>query len=441
MNRTTEDKLAAVPETATQAGEIPSRWEWVEPSVWTARMLTALEAGVKGGKWYSLMDKVYAPTNLRAAFKKVKANGGAAGVDHQTVEMYERHLEENLARLSQALKVGKYRPQAVRRVWIPKQGSKEKRPLGVPTVQDRVVQTALLHVLEPIFERDFAAQSYGFRPNRGCKDALRRVWKLLKAGYTWVVDADLKSYFDTIPWGPLVRRVEEKVSDGRVIEMLHLYLKQEVMDGMQSWMPEGGSPQGAIVSPLLSNIYLDPLDHAMAQGGHEMVRYADDFVILCRSEAEAVAVLEKVREWTVQAGLTLHPVKTRIVNAEEKGGFDFLGYHFERGMKWPRKKSLDKFKDTIRAKTRRTNGHSLQVIIENVNRTTKGWFEYFKQSKSNTFPVLDGWIRMRIRSILRKRQGLRGRGRGSDHQRWPNAFFSEHGLFSFVTAHAEARQS
>jgi RNA-directed DNA polymerase len=441
MNRTTEDKLAAVPETATQAGEIPSRWEWVEPSVWTARMLTALEAGVKGGKWYSLMDKVYAPTNLRAAFKKVKANGGAAGVDHQTVEMYERHLEENLARLSQALKVGKYRPQAVRRVWIPKQGSKEKRPLGVPTVQDRVVQTALLHVLEPIFERDFAAQSYGFRPNRGCKDALRRVWKLLKAGYTWVVDADLKSYFDTIPWGPLVRRVEEKVSDGRVIEMLHLYLKQEVMDGMQSWMPEGGSPQGAIVSPLLSNIYLDPLDHAMAQGGHEMVRYADDFVILCRSEAEAVAVLEKVREWTVQAGLTLHPVKTRIVNAEEKGGFDFLGYHFERGMKWPRKKSLDKFKDTIRAKTRRTNGHSLQVIIENVNRTTKGWFEYFKQSKSNTFPVLDGWIRMRIRSILRKRHGLRGRGRGSDHQRWPNAFFSEHGLFSFVTAHAEARQS
>ena len=179
----------------------------------------------------------------------------------------------------------------------------------------------------------------------------------------------------------------------------------------------------------------------MAQGGYEMVRYADDFVILCRSEAEAVAALEKVRAWTVQAGLTLHPVKTRIVNAEEKGGFDFLGYHFERGMKWPRKKSLDKFRDTIREKTRRTNGHSLQAIIENVNRTAKGWFEYFKHSKPNTFPVLDGWIRMRIRSILRKRRGLRGRGRGSDHHCWPNAFFSEHGLFSFVTAHVEARQS
>ncbi len=440
-DRTTEKKLAGVPETATQAGEIRARWAWTEPSVWTERMLAALEEGVKGGKWYSLMDKVYAMPNLRAAFKKVKANGGAAGVDHQTVEMYERRLEENLERLSQALRDGKYRPQAVRRVWIPKLGSKEKRPLGIPTVQDRVVQAALLHVLEPIFEREFAEQSYGFRPNRGCKDALRRVYELLQAGNSWVVDADLKSYFDTIPHGQMVRRVEGKVSDGRVIEMLQLYLKQDVMDGMESWTPEGGTPQGAIVSPLLSNIYLDPLDHEMAREGHEMVRYADDFVILCRGEAEAKAVLEKVRAWAVQAGLTLHPVKTRIVDADQKGGFDFLGYHFERGMKWPRKKSLDKFKETIRAKTRRTNGRSLQAIIADVNRTTKGWFEYFKHSHRTTFPVLDSWVRMRLRSILRRRHGLRGRGRGRDHQRWPNAFFSEHGLFSLVTAHAKACQS
>jgi len=437
----TEDKLAGVPGTATQAGEIRARWEWVEPSVWTDRMLTALEEGVKGGKWYSLMDKVYALSNLRAAFAKVKANGGAAGVDHQTVEMYERRLEENLGKLSQALKEGKYRPQAVRRVWIPKLGSKEKRPLGIPTVQDRVVQAALLNALEPIFERDFAEQSYGFRPKRGCKDALRRVCALLEAGQTWVVDADLKSYFDTIPHGWMIRRVEEKVSDGRVIEMLQLYLKQDVMDGMESWTPEGGTPQGAIVSPLLSNIYLDPLDHAMVRAGYEMVRYADDFIILCGSEAEAGQALEQVREWTVQAGLTLHPVKTRIVNAEGKGGFDFLGYHFERGMKWPRKKSLDKFKETIRRKTRRTNGHSLRVIIDDVNRTTKGWFEYFKHSYKTTFPDIDGWVRMRLRSILRKRRGRRGRGRGSDHHRWPNAFFREHGLFSLVTAHAEAHQS
>ncbi len=437
----TEDKPTGVPETATQVGEVRARWAWTEPSVWTERMLTALEEGVKGGKWYSLMDKVYALPNLRAAFAKVKANGGAAGVDHQTVEMYERRLEENLEKLTQALKGGKYRPQAVRRVWIPKLGSKEKRPLGIPTVQDRVVQAAILNVLEPIFERDFAEQSYGFRPNRGCKDALRRVCELLEAGCTWIVDADLKSYFDTIPHGQMVSRVEEKVSDGRVIEMLQAYLKQDVMDGMESWTPEGGTPQGAIVSPLLSNIYLDPLDQAMAGAGNQMVRYADDFVILCRSEADAREVLERVREWAVQAGLTLHPVNTRIVNAEEKCGFDFLGYHFERGMKWPRKKSLDKFKATIRAKTKRTNGQSLQVIIEDVNRTLHGWFEYFKHSHHTTFPGLDRWIRMRIRSILRKRQGRRGRGRGRDHQRWPNAFFKEHGLFSLVTAHVAVCQS
>jgi RNA-directed DNA polymerase len=404
-------------------------------------MLTALEEGVKGHKWYSLMDKVYALPNLRAAFKKVKRNGGAAGVDHQTIAMYEHRLEENLERLSQTLKEGKYRPQAVRRVWIPKLGSHEKRPLGIPTVQDRVVQAALLHVMEPIFERDFAEQSYGFRPNRGCKDALRRVCELLGRGYSWVVDADLKSYFDTIPSAQMIGRIEEKMSDGRVIEMLRQYLKQEVMDGMESWTPEGGTPQGAIISPLLSNIYLDPLDHEMAKAGWQMVRYADDFVILCRSEAEAKEVLEKVRAWTEISGLTLHPVKTRIVNAEERGGFDFLGYHFERGMRWPRKKSLEKFKATIRAKTRRTEGRSLQAIIADVNRTTKGWFEYFKHSHIPTFPMLDKWVRMRIRSILRRRRGLCGRERGRDHQRWPNVFFSEQGLFSFEAAHAQVRQS
>lgn len=437
----TENKPAGVPETATQAGEIRDRWDWVEPNVWTERMLTALEQGVKGNKWYSLMDKVYTMPNLRAAFKEVKANKGAAGVDRRTIEIYESRLEENLERLSQTLKAGDYQPKAVRRVWIPKLGSKEKRPLGIPTVEDRVVQAALLHVLEPIFERGFAERSYGFRPNRGCKDALRKVDELLNTGYIWVVDADLKRYFDTIPHGWMIKRVEEKVSDGRVIEMLQKYLKQEVMDGMESWMPEEGTPQGAIISPLLSNIYLDPLDHEMEREGYQMVRYADDFVILCRSEGEAREALERVRAWTVQAGLTLHPEKTRIVNAMEKGGFDFLGYHFERGKKWPRKKSLDKFKATIRVKTKRKNGECLQVIINDINRTTRGWFEYFKHSHKTTFASVDGWVRMRLRSILRKRLGRKGRGRGRDHQRWPNGFFSEHGLFSLVAAYAKARQS
>jgi RNA-directed DNA polymerase len=437
----TEERPAGVPETATQAGETRDRWDWVEASVWTERMLTALEEGVRGGKWYSLMDKVYKLSNLRAAFKRVKANGGAAGIDHETVEVYESRLETNLEDLSRKLREEEYRPQAVRRVWIPKPGSKEKRPLGIPTVRDRVVQGALLHVLEPIFEQGFATQSYGFRPKRGCKNALRRVEELLKTGHAWVVDADLKSYFDTIPHGQMKERVEEKVSDGRVITILEAYLKQDVMETMRSWTPEEGTPQGAIISPLLSNIYLDPLDRMMEQQGHEMVRYADDFVILCRSEAEAKVALERVGEWTAKAGLTLHPEKTRIVNAQERGGFDFLGYHFERGMKWPRKKSLNKFKDTIRNKTQRTIGRSLQAIITDVNNTLRGWFAYFKHSHKTTFPGLDQWIRMRLRSILRRRRGLRGRGRGRDHQRWPNAFFTEHGLFSLVAAHGKARQS
>jgi RNA-directed DNA polymerase len=440
-DQTTEATPAAVSEETKQAGEVRARWAWVEPAVWTERMLTALEQGVKGGKWFSLMDKVYALANLRAAFAKVKANGGAAGVDQVTVGMFERHLEENLKRLAQSLKDGSYRPQAVKRVWIPKPGSTEKRPLGVPAVRDRVVQAALLAVLEPIFERDFAEQSYGFRPQRGCKDALRRVDQLVKAGFIWVVDADLKSYFDTIPHGRLIERVEGKVSDGRVIELLQAFLRQKVMDSAKSWTPEGGTPQGAVISPLLSNIYLHPLDQHLAEAGLEMVRYADDFVLLCRSEEEAQRALEQVRQWTVAVGLTLHPVKTRIVNAARAGGFDFLGYHFERGRKWPREKSLKKFKEAIRSKTKRNNGSSLKVIISNVNRTLIGWFGYFKHSHRKTFPDLDRWIRLRLRSLLRQRRGGQGRGRGRDHLRWPNAFLAQQGLYSLVAAHARACQS
>jgi RNA-directed DNA polymerase len=404
-------------------------------------MLTALEQGVIGGKWFSLMDKVYALPNLRRAFARVKANGGAAGVDHVTVEEFERHLEANLEKLARALKDGSYRPQAIRRVWIPKPGTKERRPLGIPTVRDRVVQAALRAVLEPIFERDFAAQSYGFRPNRGCKDALRRVETLLKQGYSWVVDADLKSYFDTIPHAALMDRVKVKVSDGQVLGLLQAFLTQKVMETAEGWTPEEGTPQGAVISPLLSNVYLDPLDQQMARQGFEMVRYADDFVLLCRSEAEARTALEQIEAWTTSVGLQLHPTKTRIVDTTQPGGFDFLGYHFERGTRWPRRKSLKKFKDTLRGKTRRTRGQSLAAIVGDLNRTLQGWFGYFQHSHRFTFVILDKWVRMRLRSILRRRQGRKGRGRGLDHQRWPNAFFAAQGLFSLVMARAAACQS
>lgn len=436
-----ETRPALVLETAKQAGETGVAWTWVEPAVWTKRMLTALMEGVKGGKWFSLIDKVYSPANLKRAYRQVAANDGAPGVDHETVEVYGQRLEENVEKLSKSIKDGSYRPQAVRRVWIDKLGSKEKRPLGIPTVRDRVVQAALRNVLEPIFERDFAEHSYGFRPRRGAKDALRRVDQLLKTGYQWVVDADLKSYFDTIPHGLLMRRVEEKVADGRVLDLIQALLRQRIMEGSEQWTPEGGTPQGAVLSPLLANIYLDPLDWLIQKAGYEMVRYADDFVILCRSEEEARQALETVRNWVNGAGLTLHPVKTRVVDASQRGGFDFLGYHFERQYRWPRKKSLDKLKDTIRRHTPRNSGHSLQVVIARLNATLSGWFEYFKHSHRTTFPKIDGWVRRRLRSILRRRSKRHGISGGCDHQRWPNAFFAKHGLLSLVAAHAAAGQS
>lgn len=439
-NRKSEWIPASVSETTKQAGEVRARWTWTEPTAWTERMLSALEQGVKGGKWFSLMDKVYSKGVLLSAYYRVKANGGAPGVDRQTIEMFEKRLNENLATLSEQLQKGTYRPQAIRRTYIPKPGSTEKRPLGIPTVRDRVVQAAIRAVIEPIFENEFSERSYGFRPGRGCKDALRQVDRLLKAGHTWVVDADLKSYFDTIPHQRLMEEIEIRISDGKILGMIESYLKQEVMETAKTWTPQEGAPQGAVLSPLLSNIYLDPLDKLMASRKIEMVRYADDFVILCKSEEEANKALKMVEEWTATHGLKLHPEKTHIVEATT-GGFDFLGYHFERNTRWPRKKSLDKFKDTIRHKTKRTSGNSMEEIIVSINRTMEGWFEYFKHSHKRTFSPLDSWIRMRLRSILRKRNGGKGRGRGSDHQRWPNAYFAERGLFSLFTAYVMVRQS
>jgi RNA-directed DNA polymerase len=404
-------------------------------------MLTALEKGVKGGRWFSLIDKVYRPANLAAAFERVRRNGGSAGIDHVSVEMFDARREENLTRMHDELKGDGYRPSAVKRVWIPKPGSKEKRPLGIPTVRDRVVQTALRNVLEPIFEHDFAEHSYGFRPGRGCKDALRRVQHLLDEGYCHVVDADLKSYFDTIPHDRLMALVEQRVTDGRVLNLLQGYLEQDVMDGMERWNPETGSPQGAVISPLLSNIYLNPLDHAMEDAGYEMVRYADDFVILCRSREQAEQALETVRAWVEQVGLKLHPEKTRIMDVSQQGGFDFLGYHFECGNRWPTKKSEQKLRDTIRNKTRRNNGHSLQQIIAEINPILRGWFEYFKHGHPHTYRPLDGWVRMRLRSILRKRARRKGRGRGADHHQWTNAYFVEQGLFSMQQSQVRHSQS
>jgi len=431
-----EKKPVAVSETAKQTGEAQS-FGWVERSIWTERMLETLARGVKGGVWFSLIDKVYRPSTLQAAWQAVRRNGGNAGSDHQSIEMFEQELAVNIANLEEELRTGVYKPRPIKRVYIDKPGSQEKRPLGIPTVRDRIVQAAVRFVIEPIFEIGFAPHSYGFRPERGCKDALREVARYLKAGDTHVVDADLKAYFDSIPREGLMRELRRHIADGRVLNLIESFLHQDILEDLSRWTPEKGTPQGAVISPLLANLYLHPVDVAMEAAGFHMIRYADDFVIMCRDEAEAHNALHKVQQVITERGLVLHSEKTRIVDCTFPGhGFDFLGYHFERGTRWPRKKSLKKLKDTIRSKTGRSNGNSLTAITENVNQTLKGWFEYFKHSHKWTFPAIDGWIRRRMRSILRKRsKGAKGISGNIDHFRWPNKFFQEHGLFSLVEAH------
>jgi len=404
-------------------------------------MLGALVNGVKGGVWFSLMDKVYKRSHLMAAFAKVKANQGSAGVDHVSIAMFEKRLTGEIDKLHEALRTGSYRPQAIRRAFIEKPGSKEKRPLGIPTVRDRVVQTALKNVLEPIFEVGFAEYSYGFRPGRGCKDGLRRVERLLKQGNLWVVDADIKGYFDTIPHKSLMVRVRGKIADSKALNLIESYLNQEIKEDQQSWVPKQGIPQGSVISPLLANIYLDPLDQWMAEHQLEMVRYADDQVILCRSQKEADEALAKLRWWMSKAGLKLHPEKTVVVDMTQPGAhFEFLGYQFQTSEKrypkierWPRGKSKKKLRESIKSYTKRCNGWSLENIIATLNPILKGWFEYYKHCNGFTFIDLDGWVRMRLRSILRKREKKKGRGRGSDHQKWPNVYFRNLGLFSMKT--------
>jgi RNA-directed DNA polymerase len=416
---------------AKQAGEIRNRWWWIEHSAWTDRMLSRLEQSGPTTVWFGLWDKVVTERNLQAGFWAVWRNHGAPGVDGQTVKQFDAQAEAQLARLGEQLRGGSYRPQPARRAWIPKPGTNEKRPLGIPTVRDRTVQAALRNLLEPIFERDFVEGSYGFRPGRGCREAVAKVEELMSQGKVWCVDADLKSYFDTIPHERLMELVKQRVVDGSVLRLLEQFLKAGVLEELKGWQPtERGTPQGAVISPLLANLYLNPLDQQMAQRGWTMVRYADDFVVLCRTKEEAQTVLTFLSEWTAKAGLSLHPTKTRIVNAVSEG-FDFLGWHFRGGKKWPRKKSLQKLQDKLRPLTRRTNGRSLPEIIRKANPILRGWYGYFRESHPTGLSGPDGWLRRRLRAMLRKRQKRPGYGLSkADSKQWPNRWFAVQGLFS-----------
>ena len=435
MTKQSEQQPAAVPDRARRDGEARSRWDWVERSVWTPRMLEALENGVKGGRWYSLIDKVAHEANVRAAWNQVRANDGASGVDHVSIKEFERGLDENIESVVKELRSDSYAPQAIRRVFIPKPGRPgEQRPLGIPTVRDRVVQTAVRNVLEPIFEIGFAEHSYGFRPERGAKDALRRVRQGIERGLFHVVDADFKSYFDTIPHERLMQQLSLKVSDGKVLALIDGWLHQQVMEAAGAWTPTKGSPQGAVISPLLANVYLDELDHRVADAGFEMVRYADDFVILCASRQEAERALLMVTQWTAEAGLTLHPEKTRLVDLSAGETFDFLGYEFHHDRQWMSRRSVKRFRDRLRELTPRLSGDSMKRMIGTLNRTLQGWYQYFRHVNAWMLNRLDGWVRTRLRRVLWRYRGGKGYLPPICNSNWPNAYFAQLGLFSLYAA-------
>jgi RNA-directed DNA polymerase len=413
-----------------------------ERGIWTRRMLMALERGLEGNQWFSLIDKVAREETLAMAWEKVHSKAGACGVDGITVERFAKDSQNRLLAVKEHLQRNSYQPTPVKRVWIPKPGSAQKRPLGIPTVRDRVVQCALRMVLEPIFEREFAPHSYGFRPGRSCHDALRRVNELLQSGHGHVVDIDIKGYFDAIPHQRLMDKVREKIADGRVLELIERFLHAGVMEATRRWEAESGAPQGAVISPLLANIYLNPLDWLMQQAGMQMVRYADDMIVLCKERQQAQRAMDMIQQWMSQAELELNSQKSQLIDMTKQGNyFDFLGYRFWRGKnarirRFIRPKSSTKLRQRIKPLTRRANRWGLEAIITMINPILRGWYGYFKHASADALRQIDSWVRARLRAILRKGRKGKGRARGSDHHRWNNRYFTQHGLFSLVESRA-----
>ena len=367
-------------------------------------------------KVHSLVDKVYQPKNLRAAWEKVKANRGSGGIDGQSLETFEQGCDQHLHRLHEELQTDRYQPLPVRRVDIPKAGKPgETRPLGIPTIYDRVCQQAVLNRLQPIFEPVFDDSSFGYRPGRSAKEALRKIWREIEAGAEWIVDADLKDYFGTIDHDKLMTLVAQRVADGRVLTLIELMLTAGHVAKGRLFPTSQGTPQGGVVSPLLSNILLTPFDREMRRRGYQLTRYADDWAITCSSRRDAETALRCAEKILATLGVRLNPQKTRIVHVRQ--GFAFLGYKIKRGSRrlslptatitsgarsgdlyaYPTQKSVDRFKDSVRRKTQRRNPLSTAALIRDLNPVIRGWGEYYKRAHvRRLFNQLDRWVERRL---------------------------------------------
>jgi RNA-directed DNA polymerase len=410
--------------------------------VWTAAMVEVRgKLRSEGRKWYLLHDKVYDRENLKEAWLQVKGNEGAPGLSGETIEEYGKTIEARLKGLAKKLHDQSYEARPIRRVNIPKtDGSGEQRPLGIPEVEDRIVQAAIVRVIEPIYEGKFFEGSYGFRPERGALNALERLERDITQGRPYLVDADIRNCFGSIPHEKLMEEVGREVSDRKLLKLIQQFVEADIVERLERWTPERGTPQGAVLSPLLANIYLHEFDRQMRAAGHEVIRYADDFVVACRTREEAEETRKKVDEILRGMGLESHPQKTQVLDTRERR-FQFLGYVFwpRQGKppgREPRPSSKKKLFDAIRRKTPRNPGKSLRVVIAELNPTLRGWYGYFRYSFWNVFPELDGFVRRRLRSILRRFQKRKGSAKNrGDNRLYPNSIFQKLKLFSLEDAH------
>lgn len=397
-------------------------------------------------KVHSLIDKVCHPTNLEMAWKKVKANRGAGGIDGIYMDEFKKIAEEELKSLHGQLKGGTYEPLPVKRVYIPKRGKLgEKRPLGIPTIKDRVCQQALKNRMEPIFEKTFNNCSFGYRPGRSPHDGMKKIWREIQQGSEWIVDGDLRDYFGTVNHGKLIDMVAEQVSDGRILELIRKMLKAGYVEKACKHETTAGTPQGSVISPLLSNIYLTPFDNAMTKKGFKLTRFADDWLIVCKSREEAEKALRTAKEEVEKLGLTLHPDKTRITNI--KWGFEFLGYKIKQGKglrlpkdkiktaanalnlyAFPSDKSIKRFMDTIRQRTKRRIPMKLKELIDNINPVIRGWGTFYRKSHvRKLFNRLDRWVIRRLWSHRLKRW------RNAGWKKYPTKrLYGEYGLVNLI---------